>query len=162
MTRMAGTSLMASLAVATPVAGGGLVEGFLIDGEVISLEEVKRGYQMGDHIVDGGPGNLFWASNIQSTPTLQPKPLEHGLEVLSRHRASRLSRQQVGQRFSTQAARTTPSTNGGAVGATGITSLIGLIPADSRDYRMPDGVMRSALLPLGMSIDTAIRKGLWS
>lgn len=33
--------------------------------------------------------------------------------------------------------------------------------ADPRDYRMPDGLWRSQLLPQGVDIDQAIRDGVW-
>lgn len=163
--RMAGDTLgesvhaargaLAGLAQPSAKEGGGIVEGFFVDGELISLDEVKRGYQMGDHIVDAGPGQLFWASNIQTTQTLQPKPLEHGLQILSRHGASRLDLDTIRDQ---QQVRTQQASRLHRLMASGAKEL----PRDPRDYRTDDGLMRSELLPLGMTIDAATRKGLWS
>lgn len=33
--------------------------------------------------------------------------------------------------------------------------------SDPRDYKMPDGLWRSQLLPKGISIDQAIQDGVW-
>jgi hypothetical protein len=159
MIRMAGDRLGSGSMSGLTASPG---EVFLVDGELISLQEVIRGYEMGDHIVDAGPDKLFWASNIQATPTLQPKPVKHGLGVLSKYGPSRLSAEEIGSRRAAEEKRMLQLASGGMTGAVRAAGAAGLLTRDSRDYRTPDGMMRSGMLPLGMTIDAAIRKGLWS
>jgi hypothetical protein len=52
-------------------------------GENVLTKSVVNKYQMGDHLVDGGPGvGLFWASAVQDIRSLQPKPLEHAMQMI--------------------------------------------------------------------------------
>ena len=52
-------------------------------GENILDKKVINKYQIGDHLVDGGPGfGLFWASAVQDIRSLQPKPLEHAMQMI--------------------------------------------------------------------------------
>jgi hypothetical protein len=160
--RMAGDELRSELMARAAAVSGRSGEIFLVDGELVSLQEVIRGYEMGDHIVDAGPDKLFWASNIQATPTLQPKPVEHGLGLLSKYGPSKLSAEEIGSRRAAEEGRMLQLLNSDTAGAVRAAGAAGLLSRDSRDYRTPDGMMRSGMLPLGMTIDAAIRKGLWS
>ena len=55
----------------------------VVDGQPVTMNDLRQQYSTGNHIVDGGPEvGLFWASNIQSPSTLQPLPLSHGTEAL--------------------------------------------------------------------------------
>lgn len=52
-------------------------------GENVLTKSVINKYQMGDHLIDGGPGfGLFWASAIQDVSSAQPKPLEHAMQMI--------------------------------------------------------------------------------
>jgi hypothetical protein len=52
-------------------------------GEQVITKDVVNKYKMGDHLVDGGPGvGLFWASAVQDIRSLQPKPLEHAMQMI--------------------------------------------------------------------------------
>ena len=50
------------------------------------VEFVVREYERGNHLVDGGPEvGLFWATNISDVDTHQPRPLQEGLELLTKY-----------------------------------------------------------------------------
>jgi hypothetical protein len=56
------------------------------NGEYVLNEYDVNQYRQGNYLIDGGQNiGLFWASAIRDTRSLQPKPLEHALQLMQKY-----------------------------------------------------------------------------
>lgn len=54
-----------------------------VDQYTLTPTVIKR-YEQGDHLIWGGlNAGMFWASDVQTTTSLKPKPVEHAYQVIT-------------------------------------------------------------------------------
>ena len=64
-----------------------------VDQYTLVPNDLKR-YEQGDHLIWGGRNaGMFWASDVQTTTTLQPKPIEHAYQVIAQANEDIMRRQ---------------------------------------------------------------------